>query len=473
MRVISDNVLKRATLSALTTAGVLSVGNILSTDKTEVYQSVGTTARIEAGWNTAERISAVVLPICGLSPSALWRVRANGEGTKTNYAKYSESFSNAAWSKWSSTIGTTEADAAGVKAPSGAGGVEKFKEQTGSEKYISQVWAVPAGQQVTVSFFVRAAERTLVAIKFDNTANTAAPFGSRAFFDLAAGTVTMDVDGGWTHGMQNIGNGWWRVWATRTTTAAGNIVPRLVAGSLNGSGQPVLLYTGIAGYGFYVWGAQFEYGTISSYYPNNTGGTSTRPLGYSDNWQQTSSFDSGWKVAAPAEQIVLDGWTVAQSSCAYTYGGGTCAEMWIPEMLCAYLIIEIDDPANPIGAINIAQAVVGKYWETKYQPSDVTPRIADSSEIKRTNAGTQTGRAGTIHKVLPIKLSMMPAQDRKQFVRMVRQSRINPIYVSVFPGHSDSELARDLTIFGRRAEDSDIELEFAEAYSTELTIEEV
>ncbi len=475
LRIVSDNAIARATsLVASTTAGGLVAANLASDKKSSVHRAVGMAVTYTATWAEAEPIGCVALPFCNLSPTAQMRVRASREGSTTNYAKYSESPSNAAWRKDNCTIGTTEADAAGVKAPSGAGGVEKLKENTSGEKYISQIWSVPAGQQVTVSFFVRAAERTLVAIKFDNTANTAAPFGSRAFFDLAAGTVTMDVDGGWTHGMQNLGGGWWRISATRATTAAGNIAPRLAAGSLNASGQMVLLYTGVAGSGFYVWGAQFEYGLLSTYYPNNTGGTSTRPIGYTDNWQTPAgSYDSGWVPACPAPAIRPRGFTAAQAASAYAYGGGACARHWFGQVEASLLIVEISDPNNLQGYLEAACLVAGAAWSPKYNASATSVSLLDRTELSRSAGGDQLAEPGTISRKVPVDLRAMPEADRAKFLALVRDSRAYPILLSVFPQHPNLALERDFTVYGRRTKDSDIAYQFAGAYSTTLEIEEI
>jgi len=475
LRIVSDNAIARAAaLVASTTAGGLAAANLAIDKKSSVHRATDTSVTYTASWPTAEPLGCVALPFCNLSPTAQMRVRTSNEGSKTNYAKYSENPSNAAWAKWNCTIGTTEADAAGVKAPSGAGGVEKLKEQTGGEKYISQVWPVPAGQKVTVSFFVRAAERTLAAIKFDNTANTAAPFGSRAFFDMATGTVTMDVDGGWSHSMASLPGGWWRISATRITTAAGNIVPRLVIGSLNASGEKVLLYTGVTGYGIYVWGAQFEYDALSSYYPNNSGGTSTRPIGYRDNWQTPAgSYDSGWVPACPAPATRLRGFTAAQAASAYAYGGGACARHWFSQVEASLLIVDLADPNNLQGYIEAACLVAGPVWSPRYNASATSVSLLDRTELSRSAAGDQLADAGTISRKVPVDLRAMPEADRAKFLALVRNSRAYPILLSVFPEHPDLELERDFIVYGRRTKDSDIAYQFAGAYSTTLEIEEI
>lgn len=476
LRIVSDNAIARAvSLVASTTAGGLVAANLASDKKSSVHRAAGMAVTYTATWAEAEPIGCVALPFCNLSPTAQMRVRASREGSTTNYAKYSESFSNALWAKQACTVGTTEADAAGVKAPSGANGVEKFKETASTaEHYLSQTWAVPANQKVTVSFMVKAAERSLVSLKFDNGANTAAPFAARAFFDLSAGTVAVDVDGGWTFGTVSLGGGWYRIYASRTTTAAGNIVARVTSATLNASNVLVLLYTGAANSGFYIWGADFEYGGMSSYYPNNTGGTSTRPIGYTDNWQTPAgSYDSGWVPACPAPAIRPRGFTAAQAASAYAYGGGACARHWFSQVEASLLIVEVSDPNNLQGYIEAACLVAGPAWSPRYNASATSVCLLDRTELSRSAAGDQLADPGTISRKVPVDLRAMPEADRATFLALVRHSRAFPILLSVFPGHADLALERDFTVYGRRTKDSDIAYQFAGAYSTTLEIEEI
>lgn len=474
LRIVSDNAIARvASLVASTTAGGLAAANLASDKKSSVHRATQPSVTYTATWGAAEPIGCVALPFCNLSPTAQWRVRATAEGSTNNYAKYSESFSNAVWGKENCTIGTTEGNAADVKSPSGAS-VEKLKETSGTaEHYFSQTWSVLSGKQLTVSFFVRAAERTLVALKFDGSENTAAPFPSRAFFDLATGVITMDVDGGWSHSMANVGGGWWRISATRTTTATGDIIPRLVVATLNGSGAQVLLYTGTLNRGLYVWGAQFEYGPMSSYYPNNTGGTATRPPGYNDAWQTGYGYDSGWIAACPAPALRPRGFTAAQAASAYAYGGGACARHWFNQVNASTLIVDIADPDNLQGYVEAACLVAGPVWSPKYNASGTSGSIVDRTQISRSAAGDPLPDPGTISRKVPVDLRKMSPADRAKFLEVVRNSRAYPILLSVFPEHVDLALERDHMLYGHRTKDSDVAYQFSAVYSTTIEIEEI
>ena len=75
MRVLSRNVVKRASLVASTTAGALAVGNLQSNDKSKVWRSVGTSTTITGTLPAAEAIACMHLTHCNLTPAATWRIR--------------------------------------------------------------------------------------------------------------------------------------------------------------------------------------------------------------------------------------------------------------------------------------------------------------------------------------------------------------------------------------------------------------
>lgn len=75
IRIVADNCAARATLSATSTVGTFVVANLQSDDKTSVWRATGTAATLTLTWGTPERIAAVALPFCNLSPTATIRVR--------------------------------------------------------------------------------------------------------------------------------------------------------------------------------------------------------------------------------------------------------------------------------------------------------------------------------------------------------------------------------------------------------------
>lgn len=75
MRIVADNAAARATLSASSSAGAFVSANLQLDDKTSVWRAIGTSATLTLTWGASERVAAVALPFCNLSPSATIRVR--------------------------------------------------------------------------------------------------------------------------------------------------------------------------------------------------------------------------------------------------------------------------------------------------------------------------------------------------------------------------------------------------------------
>ncbi|MDN4061666.1 hypothetical protein QPK31_25945 [Massilia sp. YIM B02769] len=226
--------------------------------------------------------------------------------------------------------------------------------------------------------------------------------------------------------------------------------------------------------GLNVWGAMLEPGPqVTSYYPSVAATPGVRPDGYMDNWQG-AGYDSGWVLACPAPAVKLRGFTAAQASSAYAYGGGACARHWLPAAVMARtLSVEIDDPANLQGYVEAACLVIGTVWSPQYNASGASVSVVDRTEISRSAAGDQLADPGTISRKVPVDLRKMSPADRAKFLALVRNSRAYPVLLSVFPEHSDLSLERDHMLYGRRTKDSDVAYQFSAVYSTTIDIEEI
>jgi hypothetical protein len=179
------------------------------------------------------------------------------EEQRTNLVTYSEQFDNAAWTKSNSSITANT-----VVAPDGTLTGDKLIENTANDEHqILQDIAFSTGL-VTVSLFVKAAERSVVRLFFSDFVAGAAS----ALFDLSAETVTTSTSGSWTNGsakVEAVSNGWKRLSFTAQKGAGTNI--RSYIALQDGSS---FTYTGDGYSGIYIWGAQLEAGSFpTSYIP--------------------------------------------------------------------------------------------------------------------------------------------------------------------------------------------------------------
>jgi hypothetical protein len=107
-----------------------------------------------------------------------------------------------------------------------------------------------ANTRYVVSIYVKAAERSWVALQYDS-----GPFGTSptAYFNVGAGVLGSAFNGAIAT-MVGVGDGWYRcsIAATTTTSTTGNARLYLATGDNAAS------YTGVAGSGAFAWGGQLE-----------------------------------------------------------------------------------------------------------------------------------------------------------------------------------------------------------------------
>lgn len=175
----------------------------------------------------------------------------------TNLLLRSQEFDNASWVKADTTI---SADV--TSAPDGTLTADKLAETatTNSHTIAKGAVTVTSGTAYTVSFYMKAAERTYAAIYDGITAKG-------KFFNLSAGTVGGNLVGAPDNAtITSIGGGWYRC-AVTITTASTSFNPYVFL-STDGT---TFSYAGTSGSGIYLYGAQLELGsTASTYIPTTS-----------------------------------------------------------------------------------------------------------------------------------------------------------------------------------------------------------
>ncbi len=176
-----------------------------------------------------------------------------------NLLSFTEQFDNAYWQKGRGSI-----VANATTAPYGGNTADKLVEDATSGQHLVYIGPVdyttmPDNQTRTLSFHLKAAERTWAKVEVFNKNGNA--FGISV--NLTTGVV------GATFGAQllsnsvtDAGNGWWRASVTGSTSSGtNNLWYELLAETADNTDT----YAGDGASGIYVWGAQLEVGSLSSY----------------------------------------------------------------------------------------------------------------------------------------------------------------------------------------------------------------
>jgi hypothetical protein len=207
------------------------------------------------------------------------------EEARTNLLVQSQDFDTAGWTKSNCSITANT-----VVAPNGILTGDKVVENTAaSVTHVVQQASITitAGASVTLSLYVKAAERNRFEMRIINA-------GDRliAEFNTTTGTVTNSyVTGTSTLSgatITNVGNSWYRITVSGVVNASStSVTAQLFMQDNSGSNT----YTGDGYSGIYIWGAQFEAGAFPTSYIATTAATVTRNA---DAASMTGSNFTSW-----------------------------------------------------------------------------------------------------------------------------------------------------------------------------------
>jgi hypothetical protein len=185
------------------------------------------------------------------------------EPAATNELTQSEDLDDT--SVWGASTVTVTADV-GVAGPNGSSAPDEiFETAANSSHSLSRDTLSPqSGTAYTTSIYAKADTSNWMQIAMDTGSWGAAAWGN---FDLSNGVVG-NKGASATTSIQSIGNGWYRciLTATATVTGVGNQGPRFGFTNNTDTGSRLPSYVGSVLTGMYLWGAQYETGSIATSY---------------------------------------------------------------------------------------------------------------------------------------------------------------------------------------------------------------
>jgi hypothetical protein len=188
------------------------------------------------------------------------------EEARTNIALYSEDLTQT--SEW--TPVNTSISANAVTAPDGATTADKLIENSSGPGQHSirhdTANSLAGATSYTCSVFLKAAENTNALFAINGGAFT----GLHSIeVNLSAGSISTGTGTPDATGIQDVGNGWYRVWITEATTSE-DVTQLIIYNSEDGVWAN-RNYTGDGSSGIYIWGLDIEAGAFpTSYIPTTT-----------------------------------------------------------------------------------------------------------------------------------------------------------------------------------------------------------
>lgn len=204
------------------------------------------------------------------------------EESRSNVIKQSSQFEDAVWVKSNCSVSN---NVVGIIAPDGAQTADKVIENSANASHvIYQDFAAPAGNVTySLSFFAKAAERSVVVVTFSGINRT---------FNLTNGSIS----GGGGASIAAWGNGWYR--CVITSTIPDTVMRSYGVFLSNGSTTD---YQGDGVSGVYLWGAQLEQGSFPTSHIPTTSVAATRNA---DNATVTGANFSSWWQATKGGAVV-------------------------------------------------------------------------------------------------------------------------------------------------------------------------
>ena len=234
-------------------AGTVYAQKPLTTDGQLAFTRTGDTAtRV----NSAGLIVPVLANVPRLDYLGSTCPRLLLEPQRTNLVTYSEQLDNAAWIKEQVSI-----TANATTSPDGTANADKIiANATAGDKYVAQIFTLGIGTAYTISAYFKSSEYTFAYIRFGGLVSN--PY---VIYNLANQAI-VTTTGLTSSSITSVGNGWYRITATVTSTT-NTLAPVFMV--LPSTGYTLGLdnipeFTGNGTSGGFLWGCQLEEGAYST-----------------------------------------------------------------------------------------------------------------------------------------------------------------------------------------------------------------
>lgn len=185
------------------------------------------------------------------------------------------------------------------------------------------------------------------------------------------------------------------------------------------------------------------------------------------------AHDTGWLPACPG--FVKDPRFVRNVN-AFPYGQCAKVAVWLPETFTAIRSVEIylDDSASGSAFIDCSRIVLGTYMEPNTAANyNANQWIEDMSTTRRSETGDNLTNRKPMFDKLSMNFDFMDPEDRAEMaVFFQRVGKNRNVFIDMFPDEDvDPQLRHDWMIYGKRADNSQLNFTAFNLHTTQLQID--
>lgn len=187
-------------------------------------------------------------------------------------------------------------------------------------------------------------------------------------------------------------------------------------------------------------------------------------------------YDTGAIECCVNSPFGIFGWgTEILGANAFSYGGGTYARVWLPEVVIAEKIeIIINDVNNTANYLEAGILVIGQYWTPTINAAyGAFSKELDYSNKLKNESGDTIVNIGPRGRVVSLNLERLDSPNRIKAMSMIKNNgQSNPLFLSLYPEDTDTSLEQDNQIYGTLF-DGNVTNSYYNNFENSITIEEV
>ena len=179
--------------------------------------------------------------------------------------------------------------------------------------------------------------------------------------------------------------------------------------------------------------------------------------------------------ALPDDAEAVDSAVVAPDMCLAASGRvSPQVQAWLPTShLVRKVVIEIDDPDNAAGYVEVGRLCIGKRVDLTAQPGyGAALKFVDRSKSSRAESGDlRIEQAGT-YRTLELDFAVMPPEDAEVLMLIAAKGIRAFVFISLFPGDAIGVKSQAYAFFASPTIDN-FGYPFLNLWSNKLTLEEI